>query len=80
MLQLYTKNMKTLLKTNKDLEKHNETMEGKLSNNPFVYSGGKPIEFPCIVISNILRGVNGFQINNEFVYKKDFGHKNKKHE
>lgn len=64
--------MKSYLKNITDLERHNKIMEQKLNNNPFKHSNNKPLEYPCVIISFITNNQSGFQINHEFVYKKDF--------
>lgn len=64
--------MKILLKKEKDFIKHNKNVESKLLNVQFRYCDKIPMYYPCIVVSFISFGANGYQINHEFVYKEDF--------
>lgn len=67
--------MKTFLKNKKAFEEHNQTMEAKLVGAPFEKPINEPTKYPCICVSHILKGVNGFSINYEFVYKEDINKK-----
>ena len=64
--------MKYLLKKEKDFAKYNKSVESRLLNVKFLRCERTPKHYPCIAVSFINFGVNGYQINYEFVYKGDF--------
>ena len=70
--------MKVLLKNKPAFIKHNFIMQEKLANVPHKKSDNVPQSFPCVVVSFITLGVNGHQINHEFVYLADFKNKTNK--
>ena len=64
--------MKILLKNDKNLKKHNKEMSVRLLNVPYKEDTKIPAKYPCVVVSHLSLGVNGYQIINEFVYEEDF--------
>jgi len=61
------------LKNSKDWSKHVKNTELKLNNAPFIKKEDeKPREYPCFVITTISKGINGYSIDNLFIYKEDF--------
>ena len=64
--------MKILIKNKKELACHNKTMETKVIDAPFNASIQTPRSYPCIVVSWIPKGVNGYSVWHEFVYESDF--------
>lgn len=64
--------MKILIKNKKELSRHNKTMECKIIDAPFNHSTQAPVSYPCIVVSWIQKGMNGYSVWHEFVYKDDF--------
>lgn len=64
--------MKVLIKNIKEFRRHNKIMEEKVTYAPYIPCEYEPLFYPCVVISYINTGVNGFMIKHEFVYKGDF--------
>ncbi len=64
--------MKVLVKNKKQFNNHIKIMESKVSGVPHKTSKDEPAEYPCVVLSVVSTGVNGYIINHEFVYKSDF--------
>ncbi len=70
--------MKVLVKNLKEFQSHNKTMENRVASAPYLPTHVEPADFPCMVVSYINTGVNGFMIKHEFVYLSDFTCLNKK--
>lgn len=64
--------MKVLVKNIKEFRNHNKIMENKVASVPHLSTRDGPSFFPCVAVSHISNGVNGFIIKHEFVYQSDF--------